>query len=90
MTRSLLKEALRPQAAPETGTLRAMRLAMMGLCAFVCVGTFFIGFFTKLFGVGFSGIVGLAMTALAIDSWIYFGKKNAADLAFAALERSEP
>ena len=89
MTRSLLKDALRPQAAPETRTLKAMRLTMMGLCCFVCVGRFLSGFWTRLCGVGFAGVVGVAILALSVEAWIYFGKKNAADLAFAALERSD-
>lgn len=84
MKRMLLREALRPQAAPETRLLRAMRLTMMALCAFVFFGTLFIGFWVSLFGVGFAGIVGLAIVALAVEGWVYFKKKNAADLAFAA------
>lgn len=90
MTRSLLKEALRPQAAPETRGLRAMRLTMMALCLFVFVSTLFIGFWVSLFGVGFAGIVGLAIVALAIEGWIYFRKKNLADIAFAASQADVP
>lgn len=88
MTWMLLKEALRPQAAPETRLLRAMRVTMMMLCAFVFFGTLFIGFWVSLFGVGFAGIVGLAIIALGVEAWIYFKKKNAADLAFAACKES--
>lgn len=86
MTRSLLKEALRPQAAPETRGLRTMRLTMMALCAFVFFGTLFIRFWVGLFGVGFAGIVGLAIVGLVIEGWIYFKKKNLADIAFAATQ----
>ncbi|NBW75743.1 MAG: hypothetical protein EBR34_08080 [Sphingomonadaceae bacterium] len=84
MSRDLLREALRPQAAPETRTLKVMRVTMMALAGFVCLGTGFIGFWVSLFGVGFSGLVGLALIALLVEGFCYFRRKNRADLAFAA------
>lgn len=75
-----------PMAAPETCSLRRMRLTWQGLCLSVAV---FIGFFAQVhaaLGRAAPCLAVALLVAAGLYSCMYLRRKNAADNAF--LERA--
>ena len=84
MTKRLFDAMLTPQAAPESAALRRMRLVWVALCASLFVGIAAIRFVVGMFGEwGALGVFVLTV-ATPVHGLIYFRRKNALDLAYAA------
>ena len=75
-----------PMAAPETRSLRRMRLIWQGLCLSVAL---VVGFFQPIHSVlgrAVPCLVLALLVAAGLYTWLYLYRKNAADNAF--LERA--
>ena len=83
MSSPLIDYMKTPMAAPETPSLKRMRVVLMVLCCLVAVGSMLITVLVNVFGLGAAAIMALLVVVTPVHALIYFGKKNRADENFA-------
>jgi len=83
MSSPLIDYMKTPMAAPETPTLKRMRVTLMVLCCLVAVGSMLITVLVNVLGLGAAAIMVLLVVVTPVHALIYFAKKNRVDENFA-------
>lgn len=82
MSLELLQWLKTPMAAPETSSLRSMRLVILGSCSTLLLVLLFFGALLSEIGPAITGVAGGLLIALAVLVPIYTYAKNRADDAW--------
>ena len=85
MSLELLDWLKTPMAAPESGSLRALRFTILGTCLSLAVSILFFAHLLAVIGPAIAGGVAGLLSILMVLVPVYVGAKNRADDAF--LER---
>ena len=71
-----------PMAAPETATLKRMRLVWQSLCFSTAAGAAFFGPIHRAVGRGASGGMAILLSVCVLWTAFYFIRKHSADSAY--------
>lgn len=82
MSLELLQWLNTPMAAPETSSLRAMRLVILGSCSTLLLVLLFFGALLSAIGPAIAGVAAGLLLVLAVLVPIYTYSKNRADDAW--------